>query len=87
MATRYAIKHRTTGIFLALRPSLGAGHRETAHESDACSFATMSEATMELLELGAFASAWDTVPVEVEMRADTPSVELLEKRAREQGNR
>ena len=51
-------------------------------EAEAFSVSTMGEANMEIFELGEFASAWDAVPVEVEMRDDTPSVELREKRAK-----
>lgn len=66
MATRFACQHRTSRRFLVVRPSLGVGHHESPDVEQACTFSTMSEATMELFELGEFMSAWDAVPVQVE---------------------
>lgn len=66
MDTRYAVQHRTTRTFLACTPSVSP-FKETLVEADAASWPTMTQATMELLELADFAGSWDVVPVQVEM--------------------
>lgn len=85
MATRYAIRHVGTKAFLTIRPSLYAGVHTSLDEADACSFKTKTEATLEVLDLGEFASAYDVVPVEVPMSEDEVSVEVRERTRREAG--
>ena len=69
MDTRYAIQHRTTKVFLACTPSVGGFHKESAIEAEAASWATHTRASWELVTLEDFATAWDVVPVQVEMES------------------
>jgi hypothetical protein len=69
MATRYAIRHKTTGELLQFRPDIGP-IAYVADEQDACSLSTKKEAELLLLHLEDFAGAHEVVLVEVRMNVD-----------------
>ena len=86
MATRFAVQHRTTKRYLAMWPALGQGHHETVDVADAASAINDYQAEQHRADIEDFSDAWEVVPVEVEMRADTPSEALIKKRAHERGD-
>lgn len=83
MTTRYGVQHIGSLRWLARWPSLGLGIHTTPVEAEAASAETRKQAEQERDGLHEFKSSWEVRETEVEMRSDTPSVELREKRTKE----
>jgi len=90
MTVEWTIQHRTTKRYVAASPSVCAeqhtrGLPETAVASEAAHWANAQAAEQERLAIEDFADAFEVVPVEIEMFADTPSeVALTRMRVIEQ---
>jgi hypothetical protein len=69
MATRYALQHRTTSVFISEHPMNGL--HTSAEVGDAVSWGTQREAELHLDDLDGFAEAWQVVPVDVLMQSDS----------------
>ena len=73
MATRYALRHRTTRMYLACRPDVqpATAYRESADVADAATWPTMTEAQLCAFDcFPEFEAAWDVVPVAVQVMSD-----------------
>ena len=85
MSVRYGVQHVGSGRWLSRWPSLGLGFASTPVEAEAASAETRHQAEQEWKGLHEFKGSWEVRETTVDMIADTPSVELREKRNREQG--
>lgn len=75
MAKRHGVKHRTTGVWLAVWPSLAPvdvapDYRTTPDPAEAVSSRTWEQTEAERLGLDSFADAWVVEKVEQEMPSD-----------------
>ena len=68
MSTRFALRHRANGRYMASHPDFGK-LITTPDETEAVTWPTMTEADLFALAEG-FEGSWDTVPVTREMMTD-----------------
>ncbi len=70
MAIRYAIRHRTTGHYLTVWPSLNLPDPTSLEPLDAVTARTEDHAETERLGIEDFSGAYEVCPLEVWMAAD-----------------
>lgn len=90
MATRFAVRHLTSGRYLGVTPSVAfSALQPTAGQvsavevqtvEEAATYTTIEEGAWERESLESFKDAWEVVPVEVEMMGDSPSEATIRKR-------